>query len=473
MVRGYDKLYIAGEWMTIGTRDSIDVVNPATEERLGQIPDASAADVELAVTAARKAFDAWAATPLEQRAALLKKVQEGLAARQDEIATLISMEVGTPLKIAQRVQAGLPVAEIGSFIEAANDFTWEETIGNSTICHEPKGVVACITPWNYPLHQIVGKVAPALLAGCTVVLKPSEIAPLTAFVLAEVIDAAGLPAGVFNLVTGYGSSAGEALVAHPEVDMISFTGSTVAGKRVAGLAAQDVKRVALELGGKSASIILDAADLQKAVKGTVNSCFLNSGQTCNALTRLLVPADHYDEVAQLATDLAGTFTLGDPLDPDTRLGPLVSNLQRERVRSLIREGIEAGAELLIGGADAPAGLSKGFFVKPTVFGRVTAQMAIAQREIFGPVLCIIPYRSEDEAVQIANATVYGLAGAVWASDPARANQVARRLRAGQVDINGAKFNLYAPFGGYKQSGIGRELGRYGLAEFLEVKAIQN
>ena len=472
MINSRDRLYVAGRWSDSAGREKIDVINPATEQLLGQIPAGTAADVDLAVNAAREALEGWANTPLEERVEFLRQIQAGLEARLDEIATLISLEVGTPLKMAQRIQAGLPVAEIGSFIEAAAHLSLEEQIGNSTVCREPKGVVACITPWNYPLHQIVSKVAPALLAGCTVVLKPSEVAPLNAFLLAEVIAAVGLPAGVFNLVTGYGATVGEALAAHPGVNMISFTGSTLAGKRVATLAAQDVKRLALELGGKSASIILEDADIAKAVKGTVSSCFLNSGQTCNALTRLLVPRQRYDEICRLVIEAANSFTVGDPLDPDTKLGPLVSDLQRDRVRALIRSGIDEGAELLTGGPEAPAGFAKGYFVKPTVFGQVAPSMQIAQTEIFGPVLCIMPYQGEEDAVAIANGTIYGLAAAVWGNDTVRANQVARKLKAGQVDINGARFNLNAPFGGYKQSGLGRELGRYGLEEFLEFKAIQ-
>jgi betaine-aldehyde dehydrogenase len=473
MLKTNDKLYIKGAWVDSVGREKIDVVNPCTEEILRQIPDGVAEDVERAVSAARQAQEAWSQTSLEQRIALLKKIRQGLEARQEEIATLISEEVGTPFKISQRIQAWLPSADIGSFVEMADGLFLEETIGNSTVYREPKGVVACITPWNYPLHQVASKVAPALLAGCTVVLKPSEVAPFTAFLLAEVIDAAGLPPGVFNLVTGYGPSVGEALASHPEVDMISFTGSTTSGKRVAALAAQDVKRLALELGGKSASVILDDADLEKAVKGTLNSCFLNSGQTCNALTRLLVPEDRYEEIAELVVEMTQSFTVGDPLDPQTKLGPLVSSVQRERARGLIKSAVEEGADLLIGGPEAPADLTKGFFVKPTVFGKVTSKMKIAQQEVFGPVLSIMTYQTEDEAVQIANDTAYGLAGAVWSADAERANRVARRLRAGQVDINGARFNINAPFGGFKQSGLGRELGRYGLDEFFELKSIQN
>jgi betaine-aldehyde dehydrogenase len=473
MIETSNRLYIGGEWIAAVGRETIAVLNPATEELLGHIPSGIAADADRAVAAAGQALAAWAATPLAQRVAFVEAIRAGLAERQDEIATLISLEVGTPLKLSQRIQAALPLADIDSVLAAASDFPWQETIGNSTIYREPKGVVACITPWNYPLHQIVSKVAPALLARCTVILKPSEVAPYSAFVPAEVIGAAGLPAGVLNLVTGYGPTVGEALVTHPDVDMISFTGSTTAGKRVAALAAQGVKRVALELGGKSASIVLDDADLPKAVKGTLNSCFLNSGQTCNALTRLLVPEERYDEIARLVVEAAGAFAPGDPLAAETRLGPLVSEQQRERVRELIRSGIAAGAELLIGGGDAPAGLARGFYVEPTVFGRVEPHMQIAQAEIFGPVLCLMTYRDEAEAVRIANDTIYGLAGAVWSNDPVRANTLARKLRAGQVDINGARFNFQAPFGGYKQSGLGRELGRFGLEEFLETKAVQS
>ena len=337
---------------------------------------------------------------------------------------------------------------------------------------EPVGVVAAITPWNYPLHQIAAKVAAALAAGCTVVLKPSEVAPLNAFVLTEIIHASGLPAGVFNLVTGYGPVVGEAMAKHPGVDMVSFTGSTRAGKRVSELASASVKRVALELGGKSAAVILEDADLAAAVNGTVNACFLNSGQTCSAHTRMLVPEGKYDEAAKIAAELAQGFTVGDPFGGAAKLGPLISDVQRDRVRGYIRKGIEEGAELLAGGADAPEGLPKGYYVKPTVFGKVKPDSIIAQEEIFGPVLSIITYKDEDEAVRIANGTPYGLAGGVWSKDEGRANKVARRIRAGQVDINGGPFNLSAPFGGFKQSGNGRELGRFGLEEFLEYKSLQ-
>jgi betaine-aldehyde dehydrogenase len=341
------------------------------------------------------------------------------------------------------------------------------------VVREPVGVVGAITPWNYPLHQITLKVAPALAAGCTVVLKPSEVAPFNAFILAEAAESVGLPKGVLNVVTGYGADAGEALVKHPGVDMISFTGSTRAGKRISELAAQTVKRVALELGGKSASVILDDADLPAAVKGTVNGCYLNSGQTCTALTRMLVPESKYEEAARLAADAAKSFTVGDPLAETTRLGPLTSKAQLERVRSYIKKGIEEGAELVAGGAEPPEGVpAGGYYVRPTVFGKVKNDMTIAQEEIFGPVLSIIPYKDEEDAVRIANDTVYGLAGAVWSRDETRAQRVARRIRAGQVDVNGGAFNMNAPFGGFKQSGHGREAGVYGLEEFLEYKSLQ-
>ncbi len=377
-----------------------------------------------------------------------------------------------PLVLSQLVQVGLPMASFGSMAQVAADFAWEQTVGNSVVVREPIGVVGAITPWNYPLHQIAAKVAPALTAGCTVVLKPSEVAPLNAFVLADIFEEVGLPAGVFNLVTGLGPIVGEALAAHPQVDMVSFTGSTRAGKRVAELAAATVKRVALELGGKSANVILSDADLSQAVPDGVRKCYMNSGQTCSALTRMLVPRERLAEVEDLAVETARSFTPGDPFDDSTRLGPLVSAVQRDRVRSYIDKGVGEGATLLTGGAATPEGLDKGFFVQPTVFSSVTPDMVIARDEIFGPVLSIIPYDSEEEAVEIANDTEYGLAGGVWSSDPQRARAVAGRLRAGQVEVNGGGFNPMAPFGGYKQSGNGREFGSFGLEEYLEVKALQ-
>jgi acyl-CoA reductase-like NAD-dependent aldehyde dehydrogenase len=471
-MRNYDKLFIDGQWVPARGGHFLEVLNASTEQVMGRIPVGSAADIDAAVGAARAAFPGWAATTAAQRAAFLQRLVRGLLDRADEIAQVITGEVGMPLKLSQRIQAGLPVAVMESYAKLVTEYPFEEELGNSLVLREAVGVVGCITPWNFPLHQIVAKLAPALAAGCTVVLKPSEIAPLNAFILAEIVEQAGLPPGVFNLVSGTGPEAGEALARHPGVDMISFTGSTRAGKRVSELAAQTVKRVALELGGKSAAIILDDADLPAAVKGTVNSCFLNSGQTCTALTRMLVPESRYQEVAQLTVETAQAFTVGDPFGHQAKLGPLISDAQRQRVRDYIRRGLEEGAELLLGGPEPPEGLAKGYFVRPTVFGRVAPTSTIAQEEIFGPVLAILTYRDEEEAIRIANDSVYGLAGAIWAGDQDHALRIARRIRAGQIDINGGRFNLLAPFGGFKQSGLGREFGKYGLEEFLEIKSLQ-
>ncbi|HEY6822242.1 MAG TPA: aldehyde dehydrogenase family protein [Burkholderiales bacterium] len=472
-MRVQEKLFIGGQWVAPSGRDTIEVHNAGTGEVMGRIPAGTDRDVEAAVRAARGALDAWSQLAPQERASFLEKISAGLKARGDELARLIAQEVGMPLKMASRIQVGLPVANFSNYAKLLKDFSFEEKVGNSLVVREPVGVVAAITPWNYPLHQIALKVAPALGAGCTVVLKPSEIAPFNAFILAEVMEAAGLPEGVFNLVSGYGTPAGEALVKHPGVDMISFTGSTRAGKRISELAAQTVKRVALELGGKSASVILDDADLPAAVKGTVNGCYLNSGQTCTALTRMLVPQSKYEEAAKIAAEVAKSFTVGDPMEETTRLGPLTSKAQLERVRGYIRKGVEEGAELVAGGDAPPEGVPQGgYYVRPTVFGKVRNDMTIAQEEIFGPVLSIIPYRDDEEAVRIANDTVYGLAGAVWSKDEARAQRIARRMRAGQIDINGGAFNMNAPFGGFKQSGHGREAGVYGLEEFLEYKSLQ-
>jgi acyl-CoA reductase-like NAD-dependent aldehyde dehydrogenase len=466
-----DRLFIDGAWVEPSGTEVLEVVNSTTEEVMGTVPAGTPEDVDRAVRAAQRAYPAWAATPRDERAKLLARVQEALVARTDELARLITEEVGMPYALSRLVQVGLPIASFASMAELLSSFSFEEEIGNSLVVREPAGVVGAITPWNYPLHQIAAKVAPALAAGCTVVLKPSEVAPLNAFVLAEVFEEVGLPPGVFNLVTGTGPVVGEAIASHPLVDMVSFTGSTRAGKRVMQLASDTVKRVALELGGKSACVVVDDADLQAAVTSCVSSCYLNSGQTCSALTRLIVPRGRLAEVEDLAVRAAETYRPGDPFDPATRLGPLVSAAQRERVRGYIRTGIDEGAKLLTGGPEPPEGLERGFFVRPTVFGDVRPDATIAKEEIFGPVLSIIPYDSEDEAVAIANGTIYGLAGAVWAADRARAEQVARRLRTGQVDLNGGSFNPLAPFGGYKQSGIGRELGRFGLEEYLEIKAL--
>src|SRR5262245_52803526 len=441
-----DKFFIDGKWVAPSAKDMIDVHNAGTGAVMGKVPAGGEKDIAAAVIAARKALETWSATPAAQRAEYLQKISEGLKARAAELSSTISQEVGMPIKLSGRMQAGLPIANFANYAKILGAFSFESRNGNSLIVREPVGVVGAITPWNYPLNQIALKVAPALAAGCTVVLKPSEIAPFNAFILAEEIEKAGLPKGVFNLVTGFGPAAGEALVKHPQVDMISFTGSTRAGKRISEVAAQTVKRVALELGGKSASVILEDADLAAAVKGTVNGCYLNSGQTCTALTRMLVPQSKYDEAAKLTVEAAKGFSLGDPMQETTRLGPLSSSMQRDRVREYIKKGQAEGAELLAGGADQPEGVAGGgYFVKPTVFGKVKNSMTIAQEEIFGPVLSIIPYKDEEEAVRIANDSPYGLAGAVWSGDEARAQKVARRIRAGQVDVNGGAFNMNAPF----------------------------
>ena len=467
-----DKLYIDGSWVPSTSTDTLDVFDSTTEAVMGTIPNGTADDVDKAVRAAAAAFPAWSATPVDDRAKLLDRLAEGLGARMAEIGALISHEVGMPAKLAGGVQVGLPAGAAADAAKNAREYPWEEEMGNSLIIHEPVGVVAAITPWNYPLFQIVLKVAPAIAAGCTVVLKPSEVAPLNAFALADIIDEIGFPPGVFNLVTGVGPVVGEALAAHPLVDAVSFTGSTRAGKRVMQLAAENVKKVALELGGKSANIMLEDADLAAAIPAGLFGCWINSGQTCSALTRMLVPRSRLAEAEEIAVGAAAGFTPGDPFAETSLLGPLVSAAQRDRVRGYIQQGIDEGAKLLIGGVEPPEGLDTGYFVQQTIFSEVTRDMTIAREEIFGPVLCIIPYDTEDEAVDIANDTDYGLAGAVWSADKDHALAVAKRLRTGQVDVNGGGFNASAPFGGYKQSGIGRERGRYGFEEFLEVKSVQ-
>lgn len=467
-----NRIYINGKWQDSSSTERIEVVNPATEAVVGEITAASAEDVDRAVLAARSALPSWSATCPQVRAGYLRQMHQEMVVRAPELAELITNELGMPFKLSQRIQAGLPALVLNSYVELLETYEFSERIGHSLVLKEPVGVVAAITPWNYPLHQLMIKVAAALAAGCTIVAKPSELTPLSAFVLADIVDCCGLPPGVFNLVCGYGSDVGEALAAHPDVDMVSFTGSTRAGKRVSVLAAETVKRVTLELGGKSAAVLLPDAPLEMAIKAIVNSCFLNSGQTCSAQTRMLVPEALYDEIAAMTVALAAKFLPGNPHDIKTRIGPLVSIQQRERVIHYIRQGISEGAELLLGGEDAPEGLPLGFYVQPTVFGRVTADMTIAREEIFGPVLAIMSYRDEEEAIQIANNSKYGLSGAVWSANPDRAERVARRLQTGQVDINGGRFNLMAPFGGYKQSGNGRELGHYGLEEFLQLKSLQ-
>ncbi|MGB6054964.1 MAG: aldehyde dehydrogenase family protein [Burkholderiaceae bacterium] len=469
-MKTHSTLYINGAWVAPAQSGTIEVVHSHTEQVIATIPEGTAQDAERAVAAARAAFDGWSRTPPQARAEYLQKIADGLKARSDELTQTIAAEVGMPAKLGAKVQVGLPIWHWGNYAKLATAFAYEEKVGNSLVLREPVGVVACITPWNFPLSQITLKVAAALAAGCTVVLKPSEVAPLNAFILAEVIDAAGLPPGVFNLVTGYGPVVGEALAAHPDVDMVSFTGSTRAGKRVAELAAASVKRVTLELGGKSASVLLPDADFDKAVKGTVSACFLNSGQTCSAHTRMLVPHSRFAEAKELAKAAAQSYTVGDPLADGSRLGPLVSAVQRDRVVSYIKKGVEQGMELVCGGADAPH--PTGFYVQPTVFATTDSKAILAQEEVFGPVLTIISYQDEEDAVRIANDSIYGLGGAVWAGSDDDALRVARRIRTGQVDINGGPFNPQAPFGGYKQSGTGRENGVYGLEEYLQYKSLQ-
>ncbi|MFD9330624.1 aldehyde dehydrogenase family protein [Streptomyces sp. NPDC060065] len=461
-MKAHHGMYIGGEWRPAAGADTIDVVNPVDEQVIGRVPAGTAVDVGHAVRAARAALPGWAATPPTERAAKLAALRDVLVARKDEIAETVTAELGSPLPFSQAVHAGVPILVAGSYAELAATYAFEEKVGNSTVHHEPVGVVGAITPWNYPLHQIVAKVAPALAAGCTVVLKPAEDTPLTAQLFAEAVAEAGLPAGVFNLVTGLGPVAGQALAEHPDVDLVSFTGSTAVGRRIGATAGAAVKRVALELGGKSANVILPSADLAKAVNVGVANVMSNSGQTCSAWTRMLVHTSQYEEAVGLAATAAAKY--GD------RIGPVVSAKQRSRVRSYIEKGIAEGARLVVGGPESPR--EQGFFVSPTVFADVTPDMTIAQEEIFGPVLSIIRYEDEEEAVRIANGTVYGLAGAVWAAEEAEAVAFARRLDTGQVDINGGRFNPLAPFGGYKQSGVGRELGSHGLSEYLQTKSLQ-
>ncbi|MBI1292884.1 aldehyde dehydrogenase family protein [bacterium] len=466
------KLFIDGAWVAPTGTQTVAVSEAATGETIAEITLASAGDAELACQAARRAFAAWSALTPAERAAFLSAIADRLEADAEGIARTIAREVGMPLRLAHRIQVGSPIVAWRRCAALAETYPWREQVGHSIVERIAAGVALCITPWNYPLHQITAKVAPALLAGCTVVLKPSEIAPSAAYALARAAAATGLPAGVLNIVVGSGGEVGEALVANPDVDIVSLTGSTATGRRVAETAARSLKRVSLELGGKSAAILLPQGDAAAAVRAVVASCFLNSGQTCSALTRLLVPAERQAEVTKLIVDAVGRIRPGDPLDPETRLGPLVSEEQRRRVLGFIDSGIGEGARLICGGAGRPAGLERGYFVQPTVFADVSPRMRIAQEEIFGPVLCVMAYRTVDEAVAIANGTPYGLAAAVWGGDEESAREVGRRLRAGQVDINGAPFNLDAPFGGFGQSGIGRENGKYGVGEFIELRSLQ-
>jgi acyl-CoA reductase-like NAD-dependent aldehyde dehydrogenase len=468
-----DSFYINGEWVKATSPDTLEVTTSGTGELYATVPAGTVEEANRAVEAAAAAFEGWSNTSPKERGEYLMRISEKLAEQSDEIALAIANEVGMPLMLAKGIQVGLPTMTFADNAQRAMDFVWEEEVGNSTLVREPVGVVAAITPWNYPLHQIANKVAASLAAGCTVVLKPSEVAPINAYLFADIVHEVGLPKGVFNMVTGVGPVVGEAIVAHPKTDMVSFTGSTRAGKRVMQLASEQVKRVSLELGGKSPNIILEGADFEKAVSDGVFKCYLNSGQTCSALTRMLVPRSRLSEVEDVAVATAANYMPADPVTGSSLLGPLVSAAQQQRVRDYINKGIEEGARIITGGVTPPEGLEEGYYVTPTVFSDVRNDMTIAQEEIFGPVLSIIPYDTEEEAIAIANDSTYGLAGGVWAETDEKAFEVARKIRTGQVEINGGAFNVVAPFGGYKQSGVGRELGKYGFEEFLEVKAIQH
>jgi len=468
----HDAIYLNGKWTSSDGDGTLEVVNATTEEVIATVPRGTSSDVARAVEAARSAQEGWAVVSVAERAGSLREVAAGLRLREQELLETIVAEVGTTRALAAVMQVGIG---IDTFVAAADDMEAadaEERIGNSLVVRVPVGVAGCITPWNYPLYQVSLKVGPALAAGCSVVLKPSEVAPLSAFILAEVIDAVGLPAGVFNLVSGDGPTVGEAMVMHPEVDAVSFTGSVRAGRRVAELAGASVKRVTLELGGKSPTIILPGADLEAAVAHGVMSCMNNAGQTCGALSRMIVLPSIREQVEQLATNAATMLRLGDPMDESTRLGPVASAAQRDRVLSYIQRGIDEGAQLLTGGPERPSGQPRGYFVQPTVFTAVDPSMTIAREEIFGPVLSIMEAADEDQALALANGTPYALSGAVWASETARARAVAERLHASTVSINGGRFNPAAPFGGARHSGYGRERGRFGLEEYLQTKSFQ-
>ena len=469
-MRTYKDIYIDGQWTPSSGTEAIDVVNPSTTEIIATVPAGTAEDVERAALAARTAFPAWAALSPGERADWIQRLTDGLNARADEIARTVSSEIGMPISQSVEWQSALPIRNFQFYADYLRSYSYDAgSVKHSLVVKEPIGVVGCITPWNYPLHQIALKVAPALAAGCTVVIKPSEVAPLTAYILAEVAHDIGLPAGVLNLVLGTGDVVGEAMSSNPNIDMISFTGSTAAGIRVSEVASKTVKRVALELGGKSANLILDDADLERAVTDGVGNCFFNAGQTCTALTRMLVPRSRLAEAEGYAKAAAETYLVGDPFAETTLLGPVVSERQHARVKALIETGVREGAKLITGGSETA--VATGYFVAPTVFSNVTPEMAIAREEIFGPVLAILPYDDEESGIEMANSSEYGLAGGVWSGSDERAIEVARRLRTGQVSINGGGFNNEAPFGGYKHSGNGREAGAAGFEEFLETKSM--
>ncbi len=465
------QFYIDGAWVDPVAPRNLEVVNPATEESFARISLGSPEDVERAVRAARRAFPAYAATSVQERLGWLERIVAGFRARLPELARAMTMEMGAPITFSTERQATVALFHFEEALRVLAGYPFEERMGGGIVRREPIGVCGLITPWNWPLNQVASKVAPALATGCAVVLKPSEIAPLSSLLFAQIVHEAGLPPGVFNLVNGDGPTVGEAIAAHPEIDMVSFTGSTGAGVRVAKLAADTVKRVAQELGGKSANIILPDADIRAAVVAGVHACNTNAGQNCQSPTRMLVPRDRRDEVFAAARDAVAAIRLGDPMDPASTMGPLVSQAQFDKVQQLIQSGVDEGATLVAGGAGRPPGLERGYYVRPTVFGDVTPDMRIAREEIFGPVLSIMSYDDEDQAIAIANDTPFGLAGFVQSPDLERARRVANAIRAGRVYLNGAPFDRSLPFGGYKQSGNGREFGVFGFEEYLEVKAI--
>ena len=471
MAYEYRKFYIDGQWVDPAQATEFEVINPATEQVAGVISMGTAADVDRAVAAARRAFDSFSQTSGDDRRALLEKILAVYKKRYVDVANAIREEMGAPTKLANGSQAGIGVGHLTAMIDVLKNFKFEDRHGPARLVLEPIGVCALITPWNWPINQVAAKVVPALAAGCTMVLKPSEFSPFSAMVWAEVLHEAGVPKGVFNLINGTGIEVGAALASHPEVDMVSFTGSTRAGTEVAKLAAPTVKRVHQELGGKSPNILLDDADFERAVKAGVLHVFENSGQSCNAPTRMLVPANRLAEVEAIAKKTAETVTVGDPTSAEIQVGPVVSRIQFERVEDYISKGIAEGAKLVIGGEGRPDGLKKGYYVKPTIFSNVNNNMLIAREEIFGPVLAILPYQTEEEAIRIANDTPYGLQAYVWSNDLARANRVGRRIRAGRITINGKSGDMSTPFGGFKKSGNGREWGEHGLRDFLEVKAM--
>jgi aldehyde dehydrogenase (NAD+) len=465
------QFYIGGRWVDPAEPKEFKAINPATEAVAGVISMGSSKDVDIAVAAARRAFDSYSRTTPAERLALLERVLVAYNAHYDEIAQAISAEMGAPISLAQGSQTRIGVGHISAMIELLKTFQFEELRGSTRLVQEPVGVCALITPWNWPMNQVAAKVVPALAAGCTMVLKPSEYAPFSAILWAQVMHEAGVPAGVFNLINGDGAHVGAPLCLHPHVDMVSFTGSTRAGTEVAKNAAASVKRVHQELGGKSPNVLLDDADFERAVKQSVLHVFQNSGQSCNAPTRMLVPAAKLAEVEAIAKRVAATVVVGDPSSEKTTLGPVVSKIQFDRVEGFIDKGIAEGASLIAGGPGRPEGITRGFFVRPTIFSNVRNEMTIAREEIFGPVLCILPYQTEEQAIQIANDTPYGLAAYVWSNDNVRARRVGNRIRAGQVALNGASGDMNTPFGGFKMSGNGREWGEHGLRDFLEVKAV--